>query len=562
MKNTNKRGIKHLADICVTKGIEHAVFSPGSRCAPLVMAFHRHPNIKTYNIVDERAAAFFALGIAQQTRQPVVLVCTSGTASLNYAPAIAEAYYQRIPLLVLTADRPAEWIDQADMQSIRQHQVYHNYIKKSFQLPQHEDDVSIWHNDRIISEAINGCVYPDFGPVHINVPLQEPLYEEIEYPEETTHKCIDIPTTVPQLSAKALKNLKEIWGQSERKLILVGLHQPSPTLHTILHHLCEQDKSVVVFKEYTSNLPNDSFFYNIDRLLDSYTEEQKEKFRPDLVLTIGGMVVSKKIKLYLRKYSPKHHWHFDKTAAHFDTFQSLTHVLPIEAYQVLKHFKHSTSTATYQNDLKEFDDLLEQKQNEFIKKAPYSDFQIMETVLGKLPDSSLLQLGNSTPVRYANLFNIDARRNIIFHANRGVGGIDGAMSTAAGAASTTDKITTHISGDLSFFYDSNALWNRHLPANLRIILINNNGGNIFRIIKGPDRIEELEDFFEVKHLVQAQKLVENFGLYYYFCSDKATLVETLAHFFEESDKAKVLEIATPNEKSAATLRDYFGFLGA
>lgn len=176
--NTDKIHIQHLAGICAIKGIEYAVISPGSRCAPLTIAFNRQKEIECISIIDERSAAFVALGIAQQTEKPVALICTSGSAILNYAPALAEAYYQKIPLLVLSADRPNEWIDQGENQSIQQFEVYKNYIKKSFQLPlQVNNDKDLWYSDRIVSEAINTCMYPDFGPVHINIPLREPLYE-------------------------------------------------------------------------------------------------------------------------------------------------------------------------------------------------------------------------------------------------------------------------------------------------------------------------------------------------------------------------------------------------
>ena len=175
---SEKIAIQNLVDICAKKGVEKIVISPGSRNAPIILAFSKHPKIECLSVVDERSAAFFALGIAQQSQKTVAIACTSGTAALNFAPAIAEAYYQKIPLLVLTADRPVEWIDQADSQSVRQNNIFSNYIKKSFQLPQKiTSDDDIWYNDRMISEAINTCHFPDKGPVHINIPFTEPLYE-------------------------------------------------------------------------------------------------------------------------------------------------------------------------------------------------------------------------------------------------------------------------------------------------------------------------------------------------------------------------------------------------
>ena len=181
--------VVNIAEICARKGVENVVLSPGSRCAPLTIAFARHPKLTVRTVSDERAAAFIALGMAQTTGKPTVLICTSGTAALNYAPAVAEAFFLQVPLLVLTADRPPEWIDQLDGQTIRQQQVYGQHIKRSFDFPVAlENPDAVWHTERMVSEALNEAVAYPAGPVHINVPLREPFYpadgENLQYGTE------------------------------------------------------------------------------------------------------------------------------------------------------------------------------------------------------------------------------------------------------------------------------------------------------------------------------------------------------------------------------------------
>ena len=561
---TNKLHIHHLVEICVQHQISRVILSPGSRCAPLTIAFNRHPQIQCTTIIDERCAAFYALGIAQQTHKPVILVCTSGTAALNYAPAIAEAYYQRVPLLIFTADRPAEWIDQNDMQSIRQNGLYENYIQRSFTLPNDiQTDEDLWYSNRLVSEAINACAYPDFGPVHVNVPLREPLYELEETPTSISPKIIEIPQTDNQLSAQAFTTIWEQWKAAKNKWIIVGVESVNVELENVLLELMLQDPSISVFCETISNLHAPHFFHNIDGLLTLIEKSEDTNLQPDLVISLSGMLVSKKMKLFLRKNRPQEHWLLDKTAKHLDTYQSLTKVLPIapltffsQLAQKLSKISSAYLSNSKANLLQSLNQLLQEKQQMYLSTIPFSDLKAAEIIFQELPENSHLQLGNSMSVRYGNLLGL-ANRQITAYANRGVGGIDGATSTAAGAASTFDGFTTLISGDLSFFYDSNALWNKELSANLRIIILNNSGGNIFRIIDGPNKIKELEERFEVQQNLNAAHLVQSFGLSYYFCDNKTDLREILGDFFLPSNVAKVLEVKTDGKVSTTVFKEFF-----
>lgn len=559
--STSKEHIKNLVDICYEKGLRNIVISPGSRNAPLTIAFNRHGKINCLSIIDERSAAFFALGMAQQLGEPVAIVCTSGTAVLNYAPAIAEAFYQKIPLIVLTADRPAEWVDQVDGQTIRQQNIFGNYIKKSFQLPQepsHADD--FWFSSRIVSEAIETAKFPEFGPVHINIPLREPLYQIKEYPAKT-YKTFETVTTQLSLPSAAIKQLTEEWKKAKKILIITGLLKPNDQINTSLNKIAEQNK-VVVLTETTSNLFGENFNRSIDRLIISIEDEGPAEFIPDLLITIGGPIVSAKVKTFFKKNQPKKHWHINASNDYVDTFKCLTRIIPVAPEQILPHFEKATATAsTYRELWISKDKKLFAIFRKFLDKIPFCDLKAFDIVLNALPKKSDVQLANSTPVRYSNLFNTFAKRNLFGYGNRGTSGIDGTISTAAGAAYASKKTTTVISGDLSFFYDSNALMNQHLPNNLRIIIINNGGGNIFRIIDGPGQTAELEQFFETKHNWSAEYIAKAFNVDFLLCKNEKTLSAALEKIYApQYTKCCVVEIKTKGDLNSEILLQYFDYL--
>jgi len=554
---SEKKGIRQIVDSCVKKGVVKVVISPGSRNAPLTISFGNHPEVSCYSVVDERSAAFIALGMAQQLKQPVALLCTSGSASLNYAPAIAEAYYQKIPLLVLTADRPDEWTDQADGQTINQKNIYQNYIKGSYHLPQEPNrDNELWYNSRLLSEAINTTTYPDFGPVHVNVPIEEPLYRKTE--EKLTSKIISTVATDQKIAIESLSELVDLWNNSSRKLILAGVLAQNEQLNKLLSELAN-DPSLTVLTETTSNLIDSKFNGCIDRLVMPMSEAEEEEFKPEILVTFGGQVVSKKIKNFLRSNKPLEHWHIDVGDLHLDTYQSLTRNIPVSPVQFFEQFLSFVKpfSSDFSKKWKRKDIEMRQKHQAFLGKAPYSDLKVFEHILKAIPGKSNLQVANSTPIRYVQLFDLDTP--LFYNANRGTSGIDGTVSTAVGACLASGKKTTVITGDLSFFYDSNALWNNYLPDQLKIILINNSGGGIFRIIPGPDQTNQLEKHFEAKHDTKAEFIAKAFDVEYFSCTRMEDLDSKLEEFYKHNNVA-ILEIHTPNEINAEVLKAYWQHL--
>ncbi len=556
-----KEQIARLAEIMIRKGIRNVVVSPGSRNAPVVILFSRYPELKLVSVADERSAGFVALGMAQMLNETVAVLCTSGSAAINYGPAISEAYYQKVPLFVITADRPVEWIDQGDGQTIRQHHLFANYIRKSYQLPSDTQTPEYrWYFDRQVSEAADRCVFPVQGPVHVNLPLSEPLYNLDNTPEPQGIRAMGVAQGETRLTDDQLNELAGLWNGSSRKMVIAGQLSPNHGLDGLVEKITD-DPSVILLTETTSNLGGDSHIRCIDRVIEGIGSEM-DSFQPEILLTFGGAIVSKKIKALLRKYRPAHHWHVnpDPEDFHLDTYQSLTLTIPLTTSVFLSQFAKFVKPAagSFFIDWANRKKIRKERHKDYLKQLAWCDMKAYEVLFNGIPEGSHVHLSNSTPVRYAQLF--DHQRNLWFWSNRGTSGIDGCVSTAAGAAMATNDTVTVITGDIGFFYDSNALWNHHLTPNFKIILINNGGGNIFRILPGPDKYPVMGPFLETAHSMHAEGLASNFGLGYFVASDEKQLEEVLPAFYAESQRPALLEIFTPAETSAETLKNYFKYL--
>ncbi|MFV8838985.1 2-succinyl-5-enolpyruvyl-6-hydroxy-3-cyclohexene-1-carboxylic-acid synthase [Salinimicrobium soli] len=566
---------RSIVALCEAKGIHHVVISPGSRNAPLTNGFAYNPNIKTYSVVDERCAAFVAIGMAQQLQKPVAVLCTSGSALLNYYPAVAEAYYSDIPLVVISADRPIERIDIGDGQTIRQKNVFENHILYSANLHsevvlenaaedkklQQKQFESQKHNEREINLALNKAIEGK-GPVHINVPFYEPLYDLMEGVK------VDPLQILPEIiertySENQLKAYADLWNRAKRKMVIVGVEQPNSVEQKFLDELAKDD-SVIVFTETTSNIQQPDFFTRIDTLIgpiekDENREELFDALRPDILLTFGGMIVSKKIKAFLRNYQPKQHWHVDPKKA-YNTFFCLNKHFETSANSFFAHFFPLTTEveSTYGPYWKKVRSRRQKRHEEYMNEIPYSDLKAMQLVVPKMPKDHVLHLANSSTIRYAQLFNWDGSLKI--YCNRGTSGIDGSISTSVGAAMTAEEPVLMITGDLSFFYDSNALWNNYIPKNYRIIILNNQGGGIFRILPGDKNSETFDTYFETVHDLNAKPICDLYGFEYASAKTSEEIEKHLNGFFDTSEKPRLLEIFTPRKVNDEVLLKYFSFM--
>jgi 2-succinyl-5-enolpyruvyl-6-hydroxy-3-cyclohexene-1-carboxylate synthase len=538
-----------ILEICLAKGITTIIISPGSRNAPLTIGFASNPVFDCYSIADERSAAFFAVGMAQQTKNPVALVCTSGSALLNYYPAFAEAFYSQIPLIVISTDRPQSKIDIGDGQTIRQENVFANHSLYNANLLENVSDA----NDYKINEAIHVSITQK-GPVHINVPFEEPLYETVTE-LSVRPSIIDFDEKNQTKFIEDLTEFATIWNNATRKMILVGVNEPNEISVSTIEAIANS-KSIVVMTETTSNFHHPTFINNIDTIITPFTDADFEAFCPEILVTFGGMIVSKRIKAFLRKYKPKHHWHIDPLRA-YDTFGVLTKhfVMPANAFCDAFLPLAKAVESDYYSKMNAIKILRAQKHKEYMDKIPFSDFKVFEKVILSLPKNSQFQISNSTPIRYAQLIDIDP--SIDVYCNRGTSGIDGATSTAIGAAVASKKPTVFIAGDIGFLYDSNALWNNYIPKNFKIILINNGGGGIFRILPGHDETPVFNTFFETSHCLTAEHLARMYDFEYSIASDEASLNSGLQKMYSKNDKPYILEIFTPTRQNDAILLQYF-----
>lgn len=556
---SNKKGLQYIAELFIQEGIEDIVISPGSRNAPMMLTFPEYKEFNCYSIIDERSAGFFALGLAQKTRKPVVLNCTSGSALLNYAPALAEAYYQNIPLIVLSADRPAKLIDQGDGQAIRQKDIYHNYIRRSVHLPEEpnsDDLLSEYQN--LILQAIQASMFPVCGPVHINVPLDEPIYGLQEKAKLNLLKIHKDKTDFP-FDNKEIDELHKIWNSSKKKLILIGQNPPDDELNKTLIELSQRE-DIIIMTETTSNQIGDGFIANIDRVLSQVNETNELDLLPDLLITLGGHIVSKKIKAWLRNDAEYQHWQLSLDSQSMNTFFHLSNHIHASNNHFFRAILKATDKidSNYKKHWSQLDKGAEKLHDEYLKTIPFSDLMVFDKLEKSMPKTALnLHFSNSTPIRYSQLFNYN--RNIIIDSNRGVSGIDGSVSTALGASLKNKEITCLVTGDLSFFYDGNAFWNHYLHPNFRIILINNGGGGIFRFIDGPMQSKHL-DYFETPHKRSAKSLALEAGMIYNSCSNEKNLDELFKELFSLSDKATLLEVFTPRKLNDQILKKYFSFL--
>ena len=536
------------SELLFSYGVKEAVLSPGSRNAPLTISFARNGNIKKTSIVDERSAGFIALGIALKSKNPVALCCTSGTALLNYGPACAEAYYQQVPLIIISADRPSELIDQRDGQTIRQIGALNNFVKGSFNLPEDSDDPNFPKEYlTTLKTALSLATTSPKGPVHINVPFRDPFYPEagqiLEYGEFEKIEPIEMASEID------FEPFIEYWNNSTKKIILRGQDYYDKEYDQHLNQL----KNAVIIADIISNVQIGKALRKQDLFLSSVDDSVLGMLKPEILITSGKSIISKNLKLFLRQQKPKEHWHFEICDDAPDTFQSITthfkadikdflNVLTANQKPLTDQFQTQIAQ-NYQQSWETLERVTAEVLDSELQKAEFSEFSVIDPILKIIPSNSNLHLANSMPVRYVNFFQ-SIKKGVEVFANRGTSGIDGSNSTAVGCALANGQITTLISGDLSFFYDRNAFFHQENLANLRMIVINNGGGGIFRILPDSSSLPELETYFETRHHHSAIHIANEYDFEYHAVHHMNDLFSSLSLFYESAHNAKLIEIFT------------------
>ena len=553
---SSKPNILQLVALLIEYDIKHIVVSPGSRNAPIVETIEQHPFFRCYTVVDERSAAFFALGLILKTGEAVAVCCTSGTALLNYSSAVAEAFYQQLPLVVISADRPQAWVGQMDGQTLPQAAVFNTLVKQAVQLNEPKTTEDTWYCNRLINEALTAATATESGPVHINMAISEPLFDfnSTQIPNErkvTSYKA-------PQHACMPF--LKPLLDSYARCMLLIGQTDPHASLsHLLSKHLPTQQ--LVVVAENIANARGNGVIYNIDDIIFALPNDEAAMFAPELLITCEGHIVSKRFKEFIRKFPPKIHIHVSPSGKAPDLFQALTHTVQSEVQPFVEQLLtnvNNIDTATYVSLWHNKSLQINARATGYCSKLAYSDLQAMHLLFSKLPEGVALHLANSSTIRNAQLFSLPESTKL--YCNRGTNGIDGSMSTAVGYAAIKDELSVLVIGDLSFFYDINALWNKYVTGNLRIVLLNNGCGEIFKRIHGLNQTHALNSHIAYQHHTSAQGWCESLAITYLKATDTVSLKAGIATLLSQEmqiERPIILEVFTNDETNMETIRAYY-----
>ena len=551
-------------------GIRQAVVCPGSRNAPIVHNLHECGEMKCWPVTDERSAGFFALGLALASRQPVVVCVTSGSAVLNLAPAVAEAYYQHVPLVVVSADRPQAWIGQLDGQTMPQQGVFGSLVGKSVSLPLHVDDkTERWLCNRLVNEAILASTYPVGQPVHINVPIDEPLFHfDVEHlPEERA-------ISLRRADALALGHeVVRMIEEAQRPMVVVGQHRCDT--QRLDRTVCKKgvaylQQQGVWLSERLTDLSDHT--WHLDEAVAAIGDD--DTYLPDLIVYMGDTVVSKRLKHFLRRAKDAQVIMVAPDGEVRDVTAHTTQVVVARVEDVLqaaaeradegdtssKSISSLSSTASREEFRGKWLGLLENvAQTAETYQPPFSQMAVVRYLEEQLEDIETpfqVHYANSTAIRLANIY----ARHFVW-CNRGVNGIDGSVSTAVGFAAASTDMVLCVTGDLSFFYDQNALWNQNLKGNLRIVLLNNGQGAIFNTLPGLNGSKALQQYVGGAHHATARGICEQNDVGYLKASDMEEARMGIVRLLTETTRRPMLlEVFTDASADNAALKGYYDMI--
>lgn len=528
------------------KGLSDVVISPGSRNAPLTIAFTEDSSIKTHIVIDERAAAHVALGLALETGNPAAVICTSGTAAINHGPAIAEAFHQKTPFISITADRALSSLNKGHGQSIDQTELFTKFTLEDYSFngsASTEKDIraTIEKASNIYDRALTG------GPVHINVHLEEPLYGKAEALE------LEIPIIQARkrvCSFNFQDNPEIFQAHAHRALVIAGPR--------ILADWTDQNfNSVAGISESFSGIKGHSLIASGDAFIAGEMWNTDPQLTPNYIITIGNPTLSKSLRNWVTGLNIPHIHVGDSEGMGHDSFNTLEKSIDSEPLGWLTEFsKNIQQDKNYLKAWNREKTRLQNIQEDFSRKTSWSDLAAYKTIFESFHNTTktTLHFANSTSARYALLF--DFKNNIRFHANRGVAGIDGCTSTAVGHALSTSERVTLVTGDVAFLYDINGLATvQQVPDNLRIIVINNGGGGIFRWLEGPAQVGYLESHFETKPKTSIKAAASFCGVDYFCGIDSESTHQGLIDL-EKNKGTAILEITTNPELSSDIYKEF------
>ena len=548
---SDKKNVNILTSLLVAHGVRHAVVCPGSRNAPIAHNLDACGGIRCYPVTDERSAGFYALGLCQATNAPVVVCVTSGTALLNLFPAVAEAFYQHLPLVIVSADRPAQWIDQLDGQTLPQVGVLERFVCKTVNLPEPHDEESHWYCNRLINEALIACMKGCCGPVHINVPITEPLYQfnTKALPIERKINFVSGLSNFNNTSIQHFQPILTALKHARKPLIVIGQMKPFALFSEQIERLISQQH--VVLHE---PLSTDRRGCHLEEMMSLIGEN--EDFLPDFILYMGDTLVSKRLKAFLRKTPKAECWVVNPEGILHDTFMNLTGIVQAEPKDIMQAIDFHGNAEWFN----QWEEMQQHACKHCMTFEPHYSNMLavkqLEALLSTDSSKVIVHYANSTSIRLGCIY---ARHHIF--CNRGVNGIEGSLSTAAGYSLVTKEQVFCIIGDLSFFYDQNALWNQNLGGNLRILLLNNHGGEIFAKFEGLKQSPVRNRIVIAEHATTAEGICRDNRIKYYAANDIQTLEKLLYVLVKEkSERPMLLEVFTDAETDLQIYQEYLNTL--
>lgn len=536
------KNVQIILSLLKKYGVRNIVMSAGTRHIPIVFSAESDNFFTCYSIVDERSAGFFALGLIQTLKEPVAIVCTSGTAACNYVSAVTEAYYQHLPLVVLTSDRNQVYLNQQEDQCIPQMSLYQGVLKAQVNLPIVRDDKDFWYCGRLVNEALLELDHREMGPVHINFQIDD------NYPIELGTFKFDekqLPD-IRKIDRIMASDADEIWNEiasdilGKRVLIVYGQSTPmDKEQKDLLTEFCDR-YNVVVASDHIGNVHVKQRIKNT-QLFSALSGADWELLKPDIVITLNGNMVMN-IKGMIRKYSSIiQHWHISPDGKVSDPYHCQNKIFEMPVKYFLRKLIQLCSS---KND--EYYELWNSIEKRIVVsdvyqcKLDYSAVYAIKSFLNAIPDNSLLHISNSNNIRISNMFPI--KESVDVYCNRGTCGIDGSMSTYIAQSYATERMSFLLIGDLSFFYDMNALWNRYCTSNTRIMLCNNSGGALFHssYYKTVRNFETIDVHIAAAHETSAKGWAESRGFEYICASNQSEFDKTLPLFFDKNTSKPIL----------------------
>lgn len=558
---SNKENVNILTSLLLEYGVSDAVVCPGSRNAPIVHNLSVCEAIRCRPVTDERSAAFYALGLAIATRRPTVVCVTSGSALLNVMPAVAEAAYQHVPLVVISADRPQQWIDQLDGQTIPQSDALGRFVRKAVQLPEPHNDEERWLCRRLVNEAMHLATCRQGAPVHINVPISEPLFE---FDTEQLPQLSRFNYIKRAAIKDASMDMPDAFHDATRPMIVIGQLAHGTVSHETIRSLSEK---YVVMSEPLSNPSymtihfDEAIRYIVsDNSSINDDEDDKTAYYPDYVIYVGDTLVSKPARRFLRNAKAPSCLITPDAADIHDPLMTLTDIVECDTDSI-NALLASLCDAPDNDERCRFHDRWQSFLDAYAAHADAYAPEYSQMATVKYFEEQLADLDIDICVHYANSSAVRLACIYAQHyvwCNRGVNGIEGSLSTAAGFSLATHDMTVCVIGDLSFFYDQNALWNSNLRGNLRIILLNNRGGGIFRQLPGLSDSPAADDLVMASHENTAQGICTQNDIGYMSAKNMDEMqIGVVTLLTRESERPMLLEVFTDSNDDVKALEKYF-----